>query len=389
MSEAVKHEPIRVLVLSHVARLSGAELGLCRLLPAMGSVRPHVILGEDGPLVERLTNCGVSVEVLPMRESARALPRDRVHATSLGLRVSAATAAYTIALATRIRRIRPDVVHASSLKALVYGLVAARLSGTAFLWHAHDRIADDYLPPSAARLVRGLARQSTTVVVASRSTLETLGPAASRAVVIPYPVVPLPAQERRQPCGPCRVGMVGRIAPWKGQHIFLQAFARAFPNGDEQAVIVGAPLFGEERYEDELRTLCLQLGLDDRVEFRGFRTDVPAELGTLDILVHSSTIPEPFGQVVAEGMAAGLPVVAAGAGGPSEILVEGRTGFLCPPRDIDALAERLQLLARDPELRRRVGEAARLETASLAPELIAERMTDAYRTTLARAGVVH
>lgn len=381
----MKGTEVRVLVLGHVARLSGAELGLSRLLPAMRSVRAHVILAEDGPLVERLADRGVSVEVVPMRASARAVPRARVRPGRAMLGASAATAAYTARMAARIRALRPDLVHVNSLKALVYGSAAARLTRTPFLWHAHDRIADDYLPPSAVRLVRTLARQATTVVAASRSTLETLGPAASQAVVIPYPVLAHSPLVRRKRQGPCRVGMVGRLAPWKGQHVFLEAFARAFPAGDEEAVVVGAPLFGEAGYESELRLQCRRLGVHRRVQFRGFCDDVPAELDDLDVLVHASVIPEPFGQVVVEGMSAGLPVVAAGAGGPAEMLVDGRTGFLYPPGDVEGLAERLRVLAGDPALRRRVGTAARARTAELEPELIAERMAAAYRTTLARA----
>ncbi len=375
---------IRVVVLSHVGRLSGAELGLCRLLPAMRSVRAHVILAEDGPLVDRLRDSGVSVEVLPMGESGRGITRECVRPGFLGARAAGATLSYVARVAGRIHRLRPDLVHASSLKALVYGSTAARLVGVPVLWHAHDRIAEDYLPRPAITLVRALARLATTVVANSRSTLETLGPAASRGVVIPYPVVAWPPRERAGEGGPLRVGMVGRITPWKGQHVFLNAFARAFPGGEERAVIVGAPLFGESGYELELHALVPRVGLGGRVEFRGFRENVAEELERLDVLVHASIIPEPFGQVVLEGMSAGLPVVASGAGGPAEIVAHGRTGFLYQPGDAEALAERLLLLGRDPTLRRRIGAAARMQTANLEPDRIAELMTKAYRMTLAR-----
>jgi len=126
------------------------------------------------------------------------------------------------------------------------------------------------------------------------------------------------------------------------------------------------------------------VGLGGRVEFRGFRENVAEELERLDVLVHASIIPEPFGQVVLEGMSAGLPVVASGAGGPAEIVAHGRTGFLYQPGDAEALAERLLLLGRDPTLRRRIGAAARMQTANLEPDRIAELMTKAYRMTLAR-----
>ena len=81
-------------------------------------------------------------------------------------------------------------------------------------------------------------------------------------------------------------------------------------------MIVGAPLFGEVDYDRSLRTKVRALGIEDRVEFAGFVDDVPALLADFDVLVHASIIPEPYGQVVVEGMAAGLPVVATGAAVP-------------------------------------------------------------------------
>jgi glycosyltransferase involved in cell wall biosynthesis len=378
--------PIRVVVLCHAARLSGAELGLARLLPALDGVSAHVVLAEDGPLVERLAEAGASVEVLGLHASTRALPRERVRPAVGAAAAAADTVAHAVRLARRLRTLRPDVVHANSLKALVYGSLAARLTSTPLLWHAHDRISTDYLPRAAVLLVRACAGHAETIVANSHATMATLGGARTRALVIPYSVSGDAPPEPPARDTPVRVGMVGRISPWKGQHVFLEAFARAFPGGRERAAVVGAALFGESGYESELRLLCDRLGLDGRVEFRGFQDDVGAELSRLDVLVHASTIPEPFGQVVVEGMHAGLPVVAADAGGPAEIVTDGQTGFLYPPGDAGALAARLRLLAGDPRLRRRVGVAAQASTGRYAPGLVAEQMGAAYRLTVARAG---
>ena len=133
--------------------------------------------------------------------------------------------------------------------------------------------------------------------------------------------------------GDLRVGILGRLDPWKGQHVFLDAFAAAFGDGGAEAVIVGTKLFGDDGYLEELERQVKALGLEGRVEFRGFRDRVDDELRSLDVLVHASTIPEPFGQVVVEGMAAGLAVVAADAGGPAEVITHGVDGLLYPPGD--------------------------------------------------------
>jgi glycosyltransferase involved in cell wall biosynthesis len=378
---------LRVVVLDHCARLSGAELALLRLLPAMRDVEFHVILGEDGPLASRLTALGISVEVLPMAERARGLQRAKVRPGRLPLGSALGAAAYTARLARHLRRVRPDLVHAYSLKAGLYGCAAARVTGIPVVWHMHDRIAEDYLPGPAVRLVRGLARRLPAAVITnSRATQATLPQVAGS--VIPYPVLlrsDRPAMRARP--GPLRLGMVGRLARWKGQHIFLEAFARAFPNGEERAVVVGSAMFGgDQEYASTLPPLAERLGVADRVTFTGFREDVAAELEQLDVLVHASIAPEPFGQVVTEGMAAGLVVVAAGEGGPAEIIHDGVDGLLTPPGDVEALARALRGLAAEPVVRRRLGEAAIRRVREFTPESVASNVLDVYQRVV---GVGH
>ena len=128
--------------------------------------------------------------------------------------------------------------------------------------------------------------------------------------------------------------------------------------GSEKAVLLGSAMFGEEDYEEELVELAAQLGISDRVEFRGFRSDIGTELGWVDAMVHASVIPEPFGQVVIEGMSAGLAVVASDAGGPAEVITHEVDGLLCPPGDVVTLAVILRRLADDPALRLRLGSQA-------------------------------
>lgn len=374
------HKRLRVVYLDHCARLSGGELALLHLLPAL-DVDAHVILGENGPLVSRLRAAGISVEVLAMTGSTGSLGRERVQPGRLPMSALALTGTYVARLARRLRRLGPDLVHTNSLKSALYGGAAARLASIPAVWHVRDRITDDYLPATACRMVRAAARVLPTAVIAnSRATLATLGGVGAGGVAIASPLGFAPAESARPPtAGPLRVGMVGRLDAWKGQHVFLDAFAKAFPTGNEQAIIVGASLFGDDGYESQLERQAAALGIVDRVEFRGFRDRIEEELFTLDVLVHASTIPEPFGQVVVEGMAVGLAVVAANAGGPAEVVDDGVTGLLCPPGDADALAAALQRLAADPVLRHRLGEAARKRARDFTADRIAPHVMDVYR----------
>jgi glycosyltransferase involved in cell wall biosynthesis len=371
---------LRVVVLDHCARLSGGELALLDLLPALREeVEFHVVLGEDGPMASRLARLGVSVEVLAMSETARGLPRDRVRPGRLPLHSAASSAGHTLRLAQRLWRLRPDLVHANSLKACLYGGAAARLAGVPVIWHIRDRIAEDYLPGPAVRLIRTLARRLPTAVLANSSaTLATLPGVGGTIAPSPVAIAGATARQGGR-SGPLRIGMLGRLSSWKGQHVFLEAFASAFPEGTEQAVIIGSSLFAhDDAYGADLRRLAARLGIADRVTFSGFREDVAAELSRLDMLVHASVIPEPFGRVVVEGMATGLAVIATGHGGPAEIIENEVNGLLVPPNDSAALAHALRRLAARPELRRTLGAAARHRARDFTPDAVAATVLSTY-----------
>jgi glycosyltransferase involved in cell wall biosynthesis len=386
LSAGKRDERLRVVYLDHVARLSGGEIAILRLLPYLEDVNAHVILAEEGLLAERLQEAGISVEVLALDASARDLRKDAV---GLGASPRAAllVAVHAARLARRLRQLRPDVVHTNSLKSGVYGGLAAKAAGVPLVWHLRDRIAADYLPrPAVGPMRTAIATLAGGVIANSQATLETISARSQEhAWVIPDSVELSPLSRTPATEG-IRFGMLGRIAPWKGQDLFLRAFARAFPGGREQAILVGQPMFGEDAFERELRALVIELGLEGRVEFRGFREDVWAELASFDVLVHASVIPEPFGQVVLEGMAAGLAVLAADEGGPAEVIEDGRTGRLFASRDAEALAAAMSALQANPADRERIGEAARGAVAAYHPRTLAKRYTEAYEQVVSRRG---
>lgn len=374
----------RVVVLGHTAALSGGELAISRLLPALSlDHEVTVILAEDGPLVHRLEASGIDVQILPMPERIRNLGRTSVVPGLGAFSAAITTLSYCLKLARRLREIKPDVVHTNTLKASLYGGVAARLARSPeVIWHMRDRIADDYLPGPAVRLVRWAARWLPDGIVAnSAATLETLGRLKVPSLVLPSPLEPTvkPNGSKRVE-GAIRFGVVGRLAPWKGQSLFLDAFASAFPEGagSPTAVIVGSPLFGEDDYLTHLQRQITRLGLDQRVELAGFKEDIAGVLSGLDVLVHSSLIAEPFGQVVIEGMGAGLCVVAADAGGPAETVTNGVDGLLYGMGDEAALAAVLRRVADDVSLRTHLGLSA-VETAeSFRADRLAAKLSEFY-----------
>jgi len=387
--------PIRVLYLDHTAQLSGGELALARLLGALDRrrVEPVVVLAQDGPLCELLERHSIETEVIPLGERLRTVRKD-----SLGIAGLARQAGSLFALFGYARKISrfarqrgAQLIYTNSLKSDLYGALAARLAGLPVIWHVRDRIERGYLPGTAVCLIRLLAGRVPACVVAnSASTLATLRLRGERRTAVIASgltrehIERCAAHRRKNPVP--RIGIVGRLAPWKGQDVFLQAAAQITRSGvAARFVIAGSALFGEADFERELRELTVRLGLVDQVEFLGF-SDVPAVLGSLDVLVHASRIPEPFGQVIVEGLAAGLPVVATDGGGAREIIDSGQTGLLIPMGDARALADALaQLLAR-PELARRLAAAGHrhvlqnftIERSARQSEALYEELVRAY-----------
>jgi glycosyltransferase involved in cell wall biosynthesis len=152
------------------------------------------------------------------------------------------------------------------------------------------------------------------------------------------------------------VGVFSRLSNWKGQHVALDAL-RHLP--EVRLLLVGGALFGEQEYECALRAQAARLGLTSRVRFLGFRSDIPRLMRLADVILHTSTAPEPFGRVIVEGMLARRPVVAARAGAVGEIVEDGITGLLVPPGDSRALASAIQQLLSDPVGAEQIARAGR------------------------------
>jgi glycosyltransferase involved in cell wall biosynthesis len=152
-------------------------------------------------------------------------------------------------------------------------------------------------------------------------------------------------------------GIVGMLLPWKGQHIFLRAAKRVLdviPNARGFVIGDGPP--GQIEYRDSLKALAHDLGIQGNVIFTGFREDVLEVMRLLNVVVHASITPEPFGRVIVEAMALKKPIIATKAGGPEEIIRHGETGLLVPPGDVEALADAILLVMTDKTLATKLGE---------------------------------
>ena len=355
---------MKLLFVDHVGVLGGAELYLLELARRYAATS-RVLLFADGPLWERLQEVGVAVEVLSAPAGVTGVSREEGAGRSL--RAVPGVLGLVGQVARRARRF--DLIYANSQKAFVVCALAGQLARRPILWHLHDILTAEHFSAANRKLVITLANRFAARVFAnSQATADAFMQGGGRAElvrVVPNGIDPAPF-ERVTPEevaalrkglgleGVRVVSVFSRLAPWKGQHVLLEAL-KELP--EVHALLVGEALFGEADYAHALEDKVKNSGLQDRVHFLGFRRDIPALMKLSDVVVHTSTAPEPFGRVIVEAMMAGRPVVATAAGGAREILDQKGSGLLVTPGDAGELSRTLSHLLAHP------GEAARLAEA--------------------------
>ncbi|HYL79934.1 MAG TPA: GT4 family glycosyltransferase PelF [Candidatus Acidoferrum sp.] len=275
-----------------------------------------------------------------------------------------------IKLVRIFRGLRPDLVHTHLAKAGTLGRVAARLCGVPCSVHTfHGHVLEGYFHPAAAQIFRWieqrLARGTDRIVVISPRLREGI-----LAMGIGRPermeVIPLgldlerfraaPSARLREALGLASgmplLGIVGRLVPIKDHTTLFQAMALLqAKEGAPHLVVVGD---GERR--GELERLVASLRLASRIHFLGWRNDLEAILGELDVVVCCSRN-EGTPLALIEAMAAGVPVLSTDVGGVGDVVVHGKTGWLVPPADPPALAQAIRDLMAAPALRARLAAA--------------------------------
>ena len=157
-----------------------------------------------------------------------------------------------------------------------------------------------------------------------------------------------------------RFCIIGRIVPWKGQKEVILASPAVFRAvQNSKLYIVGDISDGEKQYYDEIRHLISRLKIEDNVVLTGYQSNIPAIIHNMDLVVHASNKPEPFGRVIIEAMALRKPVVATSAGAPLDIIEHGENGFLFPIGDTETLSRLIIDVLNNGNLAKKVGETGR------------------------------
>ena len=363
--------------------MGGAEVALLNVIAVVRQTQPEwqlsLITPEDGPLVTRAGSLGVECRVINFSDSVarlgdsgvggpagKQIPRLRLFRRLL---MSApAVLSAIVKLRRALRSLHPDIVHTNGFKMHVLGALA-KPKHIPLIWHIHDYVSSR---PLMGRLIKALRKRCSLILAVSESVKRDIEQVCGDSVKVQtvYNAVDTkefsPEGERldldslsglavngsRESF--VRIGLLATFGIWKGQEVFLRALALLPSDVRWRGYIIGDAIYqteGSQFSRAELQSMASELEISDRVGFTGF-VDQPANaIRALDIVVHASTRPEPFGLTIVEGMACGRPVVVSNAGGAAELITNGEDALGFPPGDATALADHLTRLITDRDLR--------------------------------------
>ena len=346
----------KILFVDHTGVMGGAELSLLDLATAHRETS-KVLLFQDGPFYDRLTDAGVKARI------ARAESEVLELKASAGLdALKSIPGIWNLAGAIAEEAKGYDLVVANSQKAFIAAAVARLRNSPPLVWHLRDILTARHFSPINRKVAVLLANSfAHRVIVNSEATGKAFVAAGGKPKLVKVVyngfesakfdgVTESETTRIRADLGvgdnPL-VGLFSRLSYWKGQHVLLEAIAKV---PQAHAVFVGDALFGEQEYVARLQELVRTLKIEDRVHWLGFRQDIPQLMKACDIIAHTSTEPEPFGRVIVEGQLAQKPVIASGAGGALELIEPGVTGYLFPLEEAEVLSDRISSLLKEPEL---------------------------------------
>lgn len=350
--------PKRILFLEHNVdgTVGGSHvclLSICKYLD-QGAWTPIVVFYQDNSLIDEFERLGVEVRVLPpfkpwvIGHGSNRLghPLRRTVQSALNfLRMTLVRPWYWFRV---LGEVNADAVHLNnSCGGDVDLVIAAKLRGIPVIAHQRG------FPPRFGRVERFVASRMDRIIAVSdavRDHLIGLGLRETKVLRIHDGIELSRLEQQRAPEELRRelqldadclvVGMLGNVKRWKGQEVLVDAIGHLsdqYP--DVRYVFVGK--IADESYKVMLDKKVKALGAEDRVTFTGYRSDATDLIAIMDVVVHASIEPEPFGLVVLEAMGKGKPIVATDIGGPKETVVDGITGSLFETGSAQGLANKL------------------------------------------------
>jgi glycosyltransferase involved in cell wall biosynthesis len=368
------HKPIKALFLTACGGNGGAGRSLFYLLKHFDRslVEPLVVMSPSGTIRQLLHDQGIRTISSPRL-------RERFHERRFRgrgpwvmpfsyVRNGWDSIIFVLQLIRIVRSEAVAIIHCNHMMVKIMGIIAGLLTGRPVVLHCrtiYGGAAERLLYTSFAVLPR--VKQ---IIAVSHAAADNF-PRLSHKVSVVYNGIDLEEHDPERQVGRLRdelqipeesrvVGFVGRVVPWKGIHIFLEAAEQVISLRDDVVfVIVGGRPKGSGTTDSEDLELIRARGLEGRVLLTGYKSDVGAYLREIDIVVVPSVKPDPCPRTVIEAMAFGIPVVASALGGIPELIQHGDTGILVEPGDAVELAGWVLRLIDDEKLAAGLGSRAR------------------------------
>ncbi|MEZ6115787.1 MAG: glycosyltransferase family 4 protein [Pirellulaceae bacterium] len=398
---------MKILFINPAANLGGAERVLLASLQTVQSYLTrdvHLLTLEDGPLIGEAERLGVRVHVVRTPQKilqwseagqlgavSRMVPQPVRSASHLVASMWPLTQTL-VALRKQVQRIQPSLVCSNGMKTHLLTAAVVRRD-IPKIWHLHDFIGQR---PLACRLLRQAVCRNTFGVAVShavRNDWQQHVPGLQASVVhngtdVQFFRPQVTSATLQNAPQTTRIGLVATYAHWKGHGLFLDAVANVVRQANRNIAcdIVGGPIYstvGSQISRTDLLQRIQQLNLERYVRLVDFQNKMDDVYRNLDVVVHASTRPEPFGLTIVEAMASGCGVIASAAGGVPEIVTHEHDSLAVPPNCVDSLSASLGRLISDDHLRRRLGREAR-ETVirRFSNEQFAVKLANIYRQAL-------
>jgi len=382
---------MKLTVINHHGRTpAGSEFTLLRYLKNLPKhINISFILFEDGAFAELLRKDGFAITILPMSKKMTETTR-----SSLNIGVAIKALHFIFQLRSVLWQDRPDLVLTNSVKAHYIGAPAAALAGIPSITYLHDvltgpalwtlRIISRWCAQSRLACSRLAARSlqlPATWVTYSPITMREFADLPDR--IRARTALGLPTDRRRV------IGLVGRIAPWKGQDRFLRIAAEVLASYDVHVAIVGSATFGcEESYPPSLHRLAASLGIADRVFFIPWQSDMRVVYAALDLVCNCSTR-EPFGRTILEALASGIPVVCFEDAGVCELFSHSIAAQSVKVNDHQAFSQAILRLLNSLDEGISFVEPARMIAQQADIEFLSSIFNEAISATLAQTSGPH
>lgn len=331
----------------------GSDFSLFELISGLDINKFNLIicLGKNDPMISNYENLGIKVYTL------RYIPPRNTYNPFLFFNFILNLIPTVIQLCRIIIKEKVDIVHVNTSLNL-QGAIAAKLTQRPLLWHVREIGGTNIFSDLIRRCV---CLFPTKIIAISKAVCDHLKYYSAKPILI-YNAINIENYKNSLNFGGIKselgienyskiVTTIGRLEFWKGQHIFIESIPQILKiHPNTKFLIVGGPAKNKLEYNHCLQKRCEELKIQNSVIFTGLRNDINKILSLSSLLVLPSVMAEPFGRTVIESMAAGCPVIATAAGGPLEIVLNDETGFLVPPNDSNAIANRVNKLLSDPLL---------------------------------------